>query len=92
MRTALASSRPGRLEWMTHPDRPCASRDPEDWFRVAVRPGPRSTKTDAHAAALCDGCPVLTECLGYALANPTLVGIWGGTTPQQRRDIRKERP
>jgi len=39
----------------------------------------------------CNGCPVKTPCLEYALSNPeeTKYGIWGGTSERQRKDLRK---
>jgi WhiB family redox-sensing transcriptional regulator len=40
---------------------------------------------------LCDGCSVRQECLEAALADPELVGLWGGTTEGERREIRRQR-
>lgn len=38
------------------------------------------------------GCPVRNECLDYALtAEHGLYGMWGGTTPKERRVIRRRR-
>jgi len=34
---------------------------------------------------VCGRCTVRTECLAYALADPTLVGIWGGTNTAARK-------
>jgi WhiB family redox-sensing transcriptional regulator len=47
--------------------------------------------TQAEARAVCDGCPVRTECLEFALADRTVTGIWAGTDDRQRRTIRRER-
>jgi WhiB family redox-sensing transcriptional regulator len=41
--------------------------------------------------AVCVKCPVRTECLEYALADPELTGIWGGMCPRQRQQERKRR-
>lgn len=43
----------------------------------------------AAARDVCDGCTVRTECLAYAIANNEELGIWGGTTDRQRRQMRK---
>lgn len=43
------------------------------------------------AKAVCRGCVVKEECLEYALENPGRFGIWGGTTDDERREIRKQR-
>src|SRR5690606_245316 len=45
----------------------------------------------AHAAAICRGCPVRSECLEHALEAPEHHGIWGGLTPRQRTMLRRRR-
>ena len=39
---------------------------------------------------LCGDCPVRAECLAYAMAEPDLVGTWGGTSERERRALRRE--
>jgi WhiB family transcriptional regulator, redox-sensing transcriptional regulator len=34
----------------------------------------------AAGKAVCDGCLVRAECLDFAMADPELQGVWGGTT------------
>jgi WhiB family transcriptional regulator, redox-sensing transcriptional regulator len=41
------------------------------------------------AKAVCRTCPVQQRCLAYALADPALVGIWGGATTTERRQYRQ---
>lgn len=36
---------------------------------------------------ICARCPVKTECLQYALDNGEDYGMWGGTTPQERKEL-----
>lgn len=48
------------------------------------------------AKAICLGinstpCPLLVQCLEFALVNNERHGCWGGTTPDERVAIRKER-
>lgn len=52
-----------------------------------LAPGESSTP----AKALCAVCPVIEQCLNYALEHPewTAAGIWGGTTERQRRLMRR---
>lgn len=38
---------------------------------------------------VCDNCPVRSACLNAALADPNTTGVWGGTTPQQRIQLRR---
>ena len=51
--------------------------------------GVRKTEAAEAAITMCRKCPVLKQCLEYALRHPeyTEYGIWGGTTPPQRRRI-----
>lgn len=41
----------------------------------------------AIAVAICRVCPVNAECLDYALTTGQPEGVWGGTTPSERRRI-----
>jgi WhiB family redox-sensing transcriptional regulator len=52
-------------------------------------PAPLARQSLAPAIAVCRRCPVLGKCLGYALADPRLRGIWGGTSERQRARIRR---
>lgn len=36
-------------------------------------------------------CPLLKECLEFAMSNNERFGIWGGMTPEERAQLRKER-
>jgi WhiB family redox-sensing transcriptional regulator len=36
-------------------------------------------------------CPVLQECLDYAIANGERYGVWGGTSERERRRIKRQR-
>ena len=60
---------------------------------------PDRTTGDAYEAALaiCRGCPVVAECLEFALAREGAGGadgrhgVWGGTTPDQRAAMVRRR-
>ena len=41
-------------------------------------------RATAKAKAVCDGCPVRSECLDYAIANREPFGVWGGMTTRER--------
>ena len=74
----------------------CDGANPEIFF-LGYGPGRglgRITKTaKARALELCHRCPVVGECLAYALSLPVTgdFGIWGGTTATQRVTLRKTR-
>ena len=63
---------------------------PDDWRDRA------ECKDDRHgiaaAKAICRRCPVAADCLAEAMANPSIVGVWGGTTENQRAKIRARAP
>lgn len=42
------------------------------------------TRITAEMRAICGTCPVKAECLAEALADPHIVGVWGGTTAVER--------
>lgn len=44
----------------------------------------------AKAQLICSQCPVSQMCLSYAMKAEELYGVWGGKTPEQRRDIRRQ--
>ena len=56
----------------------CQSVDPETFFPAPSEPA------DA-AIALCRTCDVQGSCLAWALDVGDCHGVWGGTTPRERR-------
>lgn len=65
---------------------PCQVTDPEVWF--ADKGDHVATK---QAKALCQKCPVINECLAYALQAKELYGVWGGLTSKERSKFRAMR-
>lgn len=41
-----------------------------------------------QARRVCVRCPVSKDCLDYALSDPSLKGIWAGTSERRRRRLR----
>lgn len=70
-------------EWFT--DGACRNLGPAAFF-----PEPGQPSTTARRA--CDRCAVVEQCLAYAIADPNLLGIWGGTNETQRDQIRSKQP
>lgn len=66
-----------------HDDIPCRDLPdvffPEDYPELAIR-----RQAIATAKALCAQCPVISDCLIYAITAREAYGIWGGTTPSER--------
>lgn len=51
----------------------------------------RKEKELEKARRACSGCPIVTDCLKWALVNADLtkVGIFAATTPHQRKELRQ---
>lgn len=65
----------------------CLGSDPEMFFPIGGSGKPLAqTKV---AKAMCMGCPVQERCLQYALETNQVTGVWGGTTEEERRAIRR---
>lgn len=79
---------PRDLDWQAQGA--CVNADPELFFHPDGERGPEYDARDAKAKAVCVTCPVINECLNTALKiNP--VGVWGGTTIEERQLIIKKR-
>lgn len=52
-------------------------------------PDPGDVVGVERARQVCDGCPVASECLSYAVSTNQTEGVWGGTTPGERRRLRQ---
>lgn len=48
-------------------------------------------KEQQKAVSLCRSCPAVNACRNYALASGEITGIWGATTPADRRRYRRKR-
>jgi WhiB family redox-sensing transcriptional regulator len=52
---------------------------------------PASDEEAEPAKAVCATCPVVEDCLSFALANRQEQGVWGGMTETERRRLRRRR-
>ena len=64
----------------------CRGENPELFFPVGTS-GPALQQIE-DAKAICRRCPVVAQCLAAALEHGEDAGIWGGTTPEERRMMR----
>ena len=65
----------------------CRDTSPELFFPIGTT-GLALDQIDA-AKQVCDECPVTNQCLEFALATNQEAGVWGGTTEEERRRLRK---
>lgn len=83
-----------RAEWVA--DANCRGLDPMIfYFNETTGNRGRQRKPDpiqlARAKAICRACDVQAECLAYALNNNEQ-GVWGGTSDEDRREMRRRQP
>ncbi len=64
----------------------CITADPELFFPIAS--GGVSVRQAEQARRICAGCHVRRQCLQFAMDFGEAHGIWGGTTPEERRRAR----
>jgi WhiB family redox-sensing transcriptional regulator len=63
----------------------CKGSDPDQYF-----PHPYVSHAQiVSIRAVCEACPVRRECADWGIHHEQL-GIWGGTTDRQRREIRRK--
>ncbi|HWW52971.1 MAG TPA: WhiB family transcriptional regulator [Acidimicrobiales bacterium] len=66
----------------------CSTVDPDLFFPVGVT-GPAVGQI-AAAKAVCAGCGVRDECLDFAITTNQEYGVWGGTSEEERRVLRRQ--
>ena len=85
---ALTWSRPidwDKEDWRA--DAACRHVDPDLFFPVG-NTGP-AVEQIASAKAVCRQCDAQPSCLEFALATNQEAGVWGGTSEEERRKLRK---
>ncbi len=65
----------------------CRDTDPDLFFPIGTT-GPAIEQIDS-AKQVCYACDAQEACLEFALATNQESGIWGGTSEEERRKLRK---
>ncbi|MFJ5531126.1 WhiB family transcriptional regulator [Streptomyces sp. NPDC093261] len=71
------------MEWLRYAA--CEGEDPDLFFPVGTT-GPALEET-AAAKRICGRCPVIGECLDWALRSGQTAGVWGGTGEKERAEL-----
>jgi len=68
----------------------CSQTDPDLWFPEQNRGSYTTIDGDrmSTAKAVCQRCPVQAECLEHAMTAREEYGIWGGTSANDRAQLR----
>jgi len=83
--TLDATAQPVDEEWRYRAA--CGDTDPETFFPIGE--GQKALTHVAAAKAVCARCPVVDECLDFALTTGQEFGVWGGLSEQERRALRR---
>lgn len=70
------SEQPGERDWVKQAN--CLDEDTEVFY-------PHTGRDFVARLAICETCIVKLDCLGYALKQKDVNGIWGGTSGNERR-------
>ncbi len=65
----------------------CRTEDPDLFFPIGTS-GPALLQTE-QAKAVCRRCPVREQCLQWALRTGQSMGVWGGTSEEERRALKR---
>jgi WhiB family transcriptional regulator, redox-sensing transcriptional regulator len=65
----------------------CRDEDPELFFPIG-NTGPALLQIE-EAKAVCRRCPVVSECLSWALDSGQDAGVWGGMSEDERRALKR---
>ena len=71
----------------------CSPSTAELFFPLGNYRDAKQKEQARRAKRICRDCPVVSECLEYALSNnlnETDDGIWGGMTPRERRNLKDQ--
>ena len=88
MAIAIESPRSWDAHLAWRQDAECRDLDPSLFFPVGVT----GAAVDQIAAAkgICAGCPVQSDCLEFAITTNQEFGVWGGTSEDERRVLRRQ--
>ncbi len=80
----LSTAKPSPRSWVDLAA--CREVDPEIFFPISTTGAALGQIHEAQA--ICTRCPVAADCLDWALRIGQDHGVWGGTTPEERRALR----
>lgn len=87
---ALATPRPGPSSWQQRAA--CRGADTQLFYHPENERGPSRRRREQLAKHICRACPVLTDCLSWALVTREAYGVWGGLSPEERGAMLTSRP
>ncbi|MGH8862924.1 MAG: WhiB family transcriptional regulator [Jatrophihabitantaceae bacterium] len=85
----LPTPREGDWDWQTRAA--CRGLDTAHFYHPENERGPSRVRREKNAKAVCAGCPVVQNCLRWALAAREPYGVWGGKSAEERELLLQRR-
>jgi WhiB family transcriptional regulator, redox-sensing transcriptional regulator len=86
----LPVPRKGDLDWQGNAA--CRGIDTSAFYHPENERGPSRMRRELRAKAVCSACPVIDNCLHWALRVREPYGIWGGLSAEEREVLLTRRP
>ena len=81
----LPAPREGDWDWQM--DAACRGQDTSNFYHPENERGPSPARREFRAKAVCASCPVVKQCLRWALAAREPYGVWGGLSTEERESL-----
>lgn len=85
----LPAPREGDWDWQV--DAACRGLDTSNFYHPENERGPSRARRERNAKAICAKCPVINNCLRWALAAREPYGVWGGLSAEERENLLQKR-
>jgi WhiB family transcriptional regulator, redox-sensing transcriptional regulator len=74
--------------WQWQVQAACRGLSTDLFFKSEDEPRSRKSSRETQAKAVCAVCPVVDECLDWALRVGETHGVWGGLSSDERAELR----
>ena len=81
----LPTPREGDWDWQMNAA--CRGQDTSNFYHPENERGPSRARREMRAKAVCATCPVVQQCLRWALAAREPYGVWGGLSTEERESL-----
>jgi WhiB family redox-sensing transcriptional regulator len=75
---------PSLEQWEWQLSAACRGIDSDVFFHLSGVRGAARSRREKAAKEICATCPVIQDCLAWALRVREPYGVWGGKTPDER--------
>lgn len=88
--SSLAPPQKGDWDWTVRAA--CRGVGTQHFYHPDAERGASKERRERRAKAICATCPVIWNCLSWALAVREPYGVWGGTSAEDREGMLTRQP